>query len=61
MLRKHNIDFVAYNALAAGLLTGKHKIGGGIAKTLKMFTAKVAFEYKPSSITNTEGSFSAVT
>jgi aflatoxin B1 aldehyde reductase len=24
ILRKHNIEFVAYNALAAGLLTGKH-------------------------------------
>jgi aflatoxin B1 aldehyde reductase len=25
VLRRHNIDFVAYNALAAGLLSGKHK------------------------------------
>lgn len=24
VLRKHDIDFIAYNALAAGLLTGKH-------------------------------------
>jgi aflatoxin B1 aldehyde reductase len=27
VLRKHNIDFIAYNALAAGLLTGKHSRG----------------------------------
>jgi aflatoxin B1 aldehyde reductase len=25
VLRRHNIEFVAFNALAAGLLTGKHK------------------------------------
>mmetsp|Transcript_10744 Transcript_10744/g.11178 ORF Transcript_10744/g.11178 Transcript_10744/m.11178 type:complete len:382 (+) Transcript_10744:59-1204(+) len=25
ILRKYNIDFIAFNALAAGLLTGKHK------------------------------------
>lgn len=25
VLRKHNIQFIAFNALAAGLLTGKHK------------------------------------
>ena len=32
LLRKHNIDFVAYNALAAGLLTGKHDAKGGDVK-----------------------------
>ena len=29
-LRKHNISFVAYNPLAAGLLTGKHSEGGDV-------------------------------
>ena len=29
-LRKHNISFVAYNPLAAGLLTGKHCEGGEV-------------------------------
>lgn len=31
MLRKHSISFVAYNALAAGLLTGKHFKDGEVA------------------------------
>lgn len=30
ILRKYNIDFVAFNALAAGLLTGKHNEGGDV-------------------------------
>ena len=31
VLRKHNIAFVAYNALAAGLLTGKHSREGTVS------------------------------
>jgi len=30
ILRKHNIAFIAYNPLAAGLLTGKHQPGGDV-------------------------------
>jgi aflatoxin B1 aldehyde reductase len=29
LLKRNNIDFIAYNALAAGLLTGKHRGGEG--------------------------------
>lgn len=30
VLRRYNVSFVAYNPLAAGLLTGKHKAGGEV-------------------------------
>lgn len=30
VLRRHSVRFVAYNPLAAGLLTGKHNLGGDV-------------------------------
>eukprot|EP00602_Paraphysomonas_sp_CaronLab_P006842 CAMPEP_0185019266 /NCGR_PEP_ID=MMETSP1103-20130426/1883_1 /TAXON_ID=36769 /ORGANISM="Paraphysomonas bandaiensis, Strain Caron Lab Isolate" /LENGTH=336 /DNA_ID=CAMNT_0027549473 /DNA_START=74 /DNA_END=1084 /DNA_ORIENTATION=- len=30
LLKRHNIDFIAYNSLAAGLLTGKHRAGSDV-------------------------------
>merc|ERR1712176_323660 len=30
ILRKYNVGFIAFNPLAAGLLTGKHKPGGDV-------------------------------
>ncbi|CAM9138598.1 unnamed protein product, partial [Ectocarpus fasciculatus] len=32
LLKRNNIDFIAYNALAAGLLSGKHKRGADVAE-----------------------------
>ena len=32
LLRAHNIAFIAYNPLAAGLLTGKHRKGAAVAE-----------------------------